>query len=187
MLQVRVYSINNNMMIIKRTDDLVKYGVNDTMKKIVKLFVYILIGIALTVILPFTVLFALNGNTDFADMIEANWDIILSNDSGWKEIYETNEGASFHGDGIRYTVIVYNEKETISNMVKWTKQEGPTRRHNTYRESANAWLQEISADKAQYPQYDACQYYYQQKSDGSELIMFWHVEQKKVYVAESFY
>jgi hypothetical protein len=38
-----------------------------------------------------------------------------------------------------------------------------------------------------HPVYDACMYWYQQDSDGSEIIMCWNKVEGKIYIAESFY
>ena len=158
-----------------------------TRKVLFKIAAYILAGVVLAVMLPFTVLFVLNDSPDFADTLEANWQIVLADNAGWVEVYRADSGASFHGDGIRYHVITYDDESKIANMVDWTTHEGTTRWHNTYRESADAWLGEINADEEQYPQYDDSVYYYQQKSDGSEIIMFWNEDEDKVYIVESFY
>jgi len=158
-----------------------------TSKILFKIAIYLLAGIVLTVILPFTVWAILHDSPDLADTLEANWQIVLADDAGWEEVYRADSGASFHGDGIRYHVIVYNDESKIINMADWTTHEGTTRWYNTYRESADAWLGDINVDVAQYPQYDDSVYYYQQKSDGSEIIMFWNADEDKVYVVQSFY
>ena len=38
---------------------------------------------------------------------------------GGKEIYYTDSGANFHGDGQRYSVYKYDNEETISNAFEW--------------------------------------------------------------------
>ena len=70
-----------------------------TSKILFKITIYLLAGIVLTVILPFTVWAILHDSPDLADTLEANWQIVLADDAGWEEVYRADSGASFHGDG----------------------------------------------------------------------------------------
>ncbi|MBQ2860796.1 MAG: hypothetical protein IJE80_06490, partial [Peptococcaceae bacterium] len=97
-----------------------------TGKILFKIAAYLLAGVVLAVILPFAVLFVLNDSPNLADTLEANWQIVLADDAGWEEVYRADSGASFHGDGIRYHVIVYNDESKIINMADWTTHEGTT-------------------------------------------------------------
>lgn len=152
-------------------------------KNILKLFSIL----TLLVLLPFVILSVLNTNSDFADTLEANWGIVLSEQTGWKLEYHADEGANFHGDGIRYNVVSYTQEDEIANMVVWHETEGTTRRNRTYQAEITVWLDEIKADKSYYPEYQGCKYWYQLETDGSEIILVWNVAQDKLYVVESFY
>ena len=138
-------------------------------------------------VFPFVILSVLNTDSDFADTLEANWGIVLSEQTGWKLEYHADEGASFHGDGIRYNVVSYIQEDEIANMVAWCEAEGTTRKNRTYQAEITVWLDEINADKGYYPEYQGCKYWYQLESDGSEIILVWNAELDKVYVTESFY
>ena len=152
-------------------------------KNILKLFSIL----AILVLLPLVILSVLNTNSDFADTLEANWGVVLSEQSGWKLEYHADEGASFHGDGIRYNVISYTQEDEIANMVAWCEEEGVTRRSRTYQEEITLWLDDIGVDTGYCPEYQGCKYWYQLETDGSEIILVWNAELDKVYIAESFY
>ena len=94
-----------------------------TAKTLFKITAYLLAGIALTVILPFTVWVIMN-DSDLADALESNWSIVLSEESGWEEIYHADSGASFHGDGERYHIVTYEQEDVIENMVAWSADQG---------------------------------------------------------------
>ena len=42
------------------------------------------------------------------------------------------------------------------------------------------------AESNMHPVYDGCMYWYQQDSDGSEIIMCWNKAEAKIYIAEFF-
>ena len=152
-------------------------------KSILKLFIVL----ALLVVLPFMIFSITNTDSDFADTLNANWGISLSDHTGWEIEYHADEGANFHGDGIRYNVVSYTQEDEIANMVAWHELEGTTRRNRTYQAEITVWLDEIKADKNYYPEYQGCKYWYQLETDGSEIILVWNVAQDKLYVVESFY
>ena len=144
-----------------------------------------LAGIALTVILPFTVWAILHDSSDLADTLESNWSIVLSEESGWKEIYHADSGASFNGDGERYHIVTYEQEDVIENMVAWSADQGNVW-NKTYPELMEDWLRYTDAEPDMYPDHDGCMYWYQQDSDGSEIIMCWNKAKAKIYIAEFF-
>ena len=48
------------------------------------------------------------------------------------------------------------------------------------------WIRYTDAEPNMYPVYDGCMYWYQQDSDGSEIIMCWNKAKAKIYIAEFF-
>lgn len=53
----------------------------------------------------------------FSEVVKSNWNIELP--ENYHEIYKTNDGISFNGDGIRYHVLQYDNLEAIKEMVNW--------------------------------------------------------------------
>ena len=125
-------------------------------------------------------------DSDLADTLENNWGIVLSDESGWEEIYHADSGASFHGDGERYHIVTYEQEDPIENMVKWSAKDDKTRWHDSYQAAIDEWISYTDAEPDKYPVYDGCMYWYQQDSDGSEIIMCWNKAKAKIYIAEFF-
>ena len=157
-----------------------------TTKILFKIAAYLLAGIALTVILPFTVWAILHDSSDLADTLESNWSIVLSEESCWDEIYHADSGASFNGDGERYHIVTYEQEDMIENMVAWSAEEGKTRWHDSYQAAIDEWISYTDTEPDMYPDHDGCMYWYQQDSDGSEIIMCWNKAKAKIYIAEFF-
>ena len=91
-------------------------------KKILKIFlVFVAILIGIIGLFFGKILFDLWSNgalfLDSKDVIYENWHVRLP--EGGKEIYYTDSGANFHGDGQRYSVYKYDNEETISNAFEW--------------------------------------------------------------------
>ena len=124
-------------------------------------------------------------DSDLSDTLENNWGIVLSDESGWEEIYHADSGASFHGDGERYHIVTYEQEDVIENMVAWSADQGNVW-NKTYPELMEDWLRYTDAEPDMYPDHDGCMYWYQQDSDGSEIIMCWNKAKAKIYIAEFF-
>ena len=124
-------------------------------------------------------------DSDLADTLENNWGIVLSDESGWEEIYHADSGASFHGDGERYHIVTYEQEDVIENMVAWSADQGNVW-NKTYPELMEDWIRYTDAEPDKYPVYDGCMYWYQRDSDGSEIIMCWNKAKAKIYIAEFF-
>ena len=157
-----------------------------TTKILFKITAYLLAGIALTVILPFTVWAILHDSSDLADTLKSNWSIVLSEESCRDEIYHADSGASFNGDGERYHIVTYEQEDMIENMVAWSAEEGKTRWHDSYQAAIDEWISYTDTEPDMYPDHDGCMYWYQQDSDGSEIIMCWNKAEAKIYIAEFF-
>ena len=127
----------------------------------------------------------MHDSPDLADTLESNWSIVLSDESGWEEIYHADSGASFHGDGERYHIVTYEQEDSIETMVAWSAEERKVW-NKTYPELMEDWISYTDAGPDMYPVYDGCMYWYQQDSDGSEIIMCWNKAEAKIYISESF-
>lgn len=122
----------------------------------------------------------------YSSVLKTNWGISLPIKALCKEIYEKDNGASFHGDGIRYHVFSYEYEDYIDLMFAWRHQEDATIFHASYSEAAEEWLEEISVPEEYYPDYGECFYWYKAQDDNSELIIFWDNDKNWLYVLESF-
>lgn len=122
----------------------------------------------------------LNGYT-FAYMV--NWGIYIPVTSFYRQAYEVDSGASFNGDGIRYHTYKYLFDYPIEAMFEWSDTEQETIYYQSIKETSNAWLKEINADKNYYPHYSHCVYWYH--TDGhNEMIIFLNTEENTFYIIE---
>lgn len=122
--------------------------------------------------------------TRYSSVIKTNWDISIP--GNYKEIYESDSGSSFHGDGIRYHVFQYKNGEKIDSLLSWSREDKATVFSENQREAAEKWLDEIQVPQEERPDYDACVFWYQEKEGNCEMILFWDQEDLKLYVVESF-
>lgn len=127
-----------------------------------------------------------NEFSDYSTCLQANWGFSLPPDAHYSEVYQQDEGPSFHGDGIRYHVFSYKEAMPIEEMLSWQTEEGFTRRDGSYSEAADEWLNKIGVPLEERPNYSECSYWYKTKNDSSEIIIFWDKNQSKLYIAEFF-
>lgn len=123
----------------------------------------------------------------YSNVLEKNWGISIPFKSKYKEIYQKDSGASFHGDGIRYHIFSYEYEDYIDLMFAWDGTDNDnTIYHSSYSEAVSEWLKEIDVPKKYYPNYENCSFKYKSQDDNSELIILWDSEQNKLYVVESF-
>ena len=129
---------------------------------------------------------ACHSESDYASVLNTNWGISLPAESKYRQEYEKATEASFQGDGFRYHVFSYEKEEPIDKLLAWTGTERRTIFHNSVREAALQWLNEIGVPKVNRPSFQDCVYWYQNQDDSSELVIFKDPVQKKLYVVESF-
>lgn len=122
----------------------------------------------------------------YSSVLEANWGIELPIKALCKEVYEADTGPSFHGDGIRYHVFSYRYEDYIDLMFAWSGNlENETLFYQSYSEASDIWLDELDIPMEQYPDYDACFYWYKSEHDNSEIIIFWDPEINRIYIVEN--
>lgn len=126
-----------------------------------------------------------NNLTNYANVLKANWNIELPKNL-IEEIYSADEGASFHGDGIRYHIFSYKNEDKIEELFDWSIEEKETKDYSTYSETIDNWLNEIKVSKENYPNYSNCKYWYNKKDDNSEIIILWDSKENRLYIVESF-
>ena len=150
-------------------------------KKIVIVFIVIF------VIIVFSLLGIIRYNSlsNYSNVLKVNWSIELPKNS-IKEIYSSDEGESFNGDGIRYHIFSYKNENKIEKLFKWSIEEKETIFYQSYSESVNNWLNKIKVSKENYPNYSNCKYWYKKQDDNSEIIILWNSKENKLYIVESF-
>lgn len=118
-------------------------------------------------------------------LIQKNWEIKLP--IGGRELYHADTGASFHGDGEKYTVFQYGSTEDVSTFLNWEKDEDTaTRYENSYAEFAEKCLDTIDIPSEERPDYEECVYWYREReTDFSELLLAYDDGKKQLYVIEN--
>lgn len=124
--------------------------------------------------------------SDYSRIMENNWGISLPWKSLYKEIYEKDAGASFHGDGVRYHVFSYKYEDDIDLMFAWSPVERKTLFYSTVSEAAERWLDEIEVPAEERPTYSQCASWHKSKEDNSEIIFFWDSDFNRLYIVENF-
>lgn len=54
---------------------------------------------------------------DYTAVVELNWGLALP--ESWEDVYKTDSGPSFHGDGMRYHVLQYTVGSGIESALAW--------------------------------------------------------------------
>lgn len=128
-----------------------------------------------------------NMTFSYSNILEKNWGISIPSKSKYKEIYQKDSGASFHGDGIRYHIFSYKYEDYIDLMFAWDGTDNnKTIFHSSYSEAVSEWLKEIDVPKEYYPDFGKCSYHYAMQDDNSELIILWDSNKNQIYIVESF-
>jgi len=124
--------------------------------------------------------------SDYSNVLKINWGFSLPQESCYLNIYSQSSGASFTGDGIRYHVFSCENIDSIDKMFVWQLTEQETIYHSSYSTAVDEWLDKINVPPRERPDYGDCSYWYQSQDDNSEIIIFWNIDQGKLYVVESF-
>lgn len=120
-------------------------------------------------------------------MIYENWHVRLP--EGGKEIYYTDSGANFHGDGQRYSVYKYDNEETISNAFEWKNK-----KDKNIEEEIKEVLQYLKEENVKIPEKYKIDFNKKYKyiikiddHDDSKLYLIYISDEKRIYVIENIY
>lgn len=120
---------------------------------------------------------------DYNKVLESNWGILLA--KGYKEVYSTDTGDSFLGDGQRYHVFGYKEKLKQEEIEKFS-----SKRNIKVEEEAEGILIQLGVSKEKRPDFSK-EYYWYKKVDDTDsrnnLYLIYVIEDNRVYVIEEFY
>lgn len=99
----------------------------------------------------------------------------------YEEIYHTDSGASFHGDGQRYSIFEYKSLDEINSLLEWKHK------NDNIKPFIMSILRKLEVPKEYYPDFnDDFSYYYEVQEDKSEIYIILNSSLKKVYIVENF-
>ena len=124
--------------------------------------------------------------SDYNRALNVNWGFKVPWQSQYSEIYKTDSGLSFHGDGLRYHVYSYKYEDFIDLMFAWSPVERETNYYDSYGEAVTEWLNDLEVPEEYRPEFANCSYWYRTKNDKSEIICLWDAGMNRLYIAESF-
>lgn len=145
-----------------------------------------IIAVALLCILGFAAFMGWRVMSDYNRALNANWGFKVPWQSQYSEIYKTDSGPSFHGDGLRYHVYSYKYEDFIDLMFAWRPVERETNYYDSYSEAVTEWLNDLEVPEEYCPEFANCSYWYRTKNDKSEIICLWDAGMNRLYIAESF-
>lgn len=141
------------------------------LKTVMILFVILIIGICV---------YKIKNRFTYSEIIQKNWGIELP--TSYEEVYSTDSGASFLGDGERYHVFQYDSNEEVKNALNWQSIDVVRIDGKVKKILSNLnILDKYAIDFAE--QY---KYYYKTQEDSSIGYFIWQEENKRIYIIERF-
>ena len=116
---------------------------------------------------------------DYTSAIYANWSIQLSNN--YTEVYSTDDGQSFNGDGRRYHVFQYEDKNDITDNLIWK-----TNKNTIVENQVIEIMNNLDIDDMYLINFDQT-YQYIEKYDGYGSSLFLILIEDMLYIVEEFY
>ena len=116
---------------------------------------------------------------DYTSAIYANWSIQLP--SSYTEVYSTNDGQSFNGDGRRYHVFQYEEINDIENSLDWK-----TNKNTIAENQVIEIMNNLDIDEMYLMKFDQT-YKYVEKYGGDGSSLFLILIEDMLYSVEEFY
>ena len=119
---------------------------------------------------------------DYTAVVALNWDLALPESR--EEIYETDSGPSFHGDGTRYHVLQYAVGSSIESALAW--QAPPV--DGAVIEEAEALMDSLDIPNRLRPDLDRCRWLtVADPSDSrNHLYLLLDFSTLELYILESF-
>lgn len=139
---------------------------------------------SLILIFCVAVLFVAGGCGSYATVMHTNWQISLPDSCEF--IYETDSGASFHGDGLRYHVCSCTDSDEINAIFEWSEAQQETIFYNSRLEAAQEYLDELGVTEDLRGDFSVCLSAYDSQEDNSELFIFYDDAGGLLYIIESF-
>lgn len=117
-------------------------------------------------------------NENYLNIIESNWGVQLPINA--EEIYVSDSGASFLGDGRRYHVYQYEDNGDARNCLSWTSDKDVF-----LEKKIRDILKELDVAKENYPDFQLeYKRYSEYDNDKSQMDILYFEELNKMYVIE---
>lgn len=121
-------------------------------------------------------------NAGYLSVVQKNWDLPFHPYYSYKEVYQTDSGPSFTGDGWRYHVIEFKNEKKLDSYVDWA--EGTVFHHQF---EAEETLDQLGVEDELRPPYDQCDSWYRNGSrDKRDKIVLFQTG-STLYVVENFF
>jgi hypothetical protein len=115
----------------------------------------------------------------YTSVIYTNWSIQLP--SSYTEVYSTDDGQSFNGDGRRYHVFQYEDINDIKNSLDWK-----TNKNTIIENQVIEIMNNLDIDDMYLLNFDQT-YKYVEKYDGDGSSLFLILIEDMLYIVEEFY
>lgn len=115
----------------------------------------------------------------YTSAIYTNWSIQLP--SSYTEVYSTDDGQSFNGDGRRYHVFQYEGINDIENSLNWK-----TNKNTIVENQVIEIMYNLDIDDMYLLSFDQT-YKYVEKYDGDGSSLFLILVEDMLYIVEEFY
>lgn len=115
----------------------------------------------------------------YTSAIYTNWSIQLP--SSYTEVYSTDDGQSFNGDGRRYHVFQYEDINDIENSLDWK-----TNKNTIIENQVIEIMNNLDIDDMYLLNFDQT-YKYVEKYDGDGSSLFLILVEDMLYIVEEFY
>ncbi|SKA89328.1 hypothetical protein SAMN05443428_109109 [Caloramator quimbayensis] len=120
-------------------------------------------------------------HNSYATIIYLNWSVKLP--KPYKEIYRIDSGSSFHGDGQRYHIFEYKNKNDIQNKLNWKDTKNPE-----IESEINSVLDRLNVEEIKRPDFDKkYKYYFKIKEDHSKIYLIFYDDIGKLYIIEDIF
>ncbi|MGK0465893.1 hypothetical protein [Clostridium sp.] len=127
-------------------------------------------------------------NKPYTEIINLNWSISLPEPC--KEIYSTDSGSSFNGDGERYSIFEYENIEDVNLSLKWDNNENEVvdlAIMKVLQSEIMGFIKVLSIPLDNMPNFKSQYRYFRKwKSDSSKLYLIFVPDTKLLYVIEHF-
>lgn len=146
-----------------------------------KLFKFIYVGVLLLIIIIIFVFSYIQINKSYTKIIDMNWSIKIPNSC--KKIYYIDSGASFHGDGQRYTIFEYTKEDNINQSINLENS-----KNKSIETEINKVLSTLNVPIENLPNFqNNYKYYTTAKDDSSKIYLLFFNYTEKLYVIEDIY
>lgn len=114
----------------------------------------------------------------YSNTINSNWDIKLL--KSYKEIYSTDSGPSFHGDGDRYHIFEYKNSDYLNSALPWKNE-----KNLVLEDEIKSIVNRLSIPEVYGPNFKGdYKYYSKTKEDSSKIYLLFYTDLNRLYVVE---